>query len=159
MSNVLTGASPALAAAAEAGTALLAGALHDAVAKMLGLAASVRAVWLHASVVDHIYAQRGADRDDAEFVLAHLPAAISRPHYCGPDPRDRVRFDLVHLPDGAERAIFVALKLVAAAKSASGADELWVSTAHPLPADFLRRKRYRESLRAVSWLDLEGGDP
>jgi hypothetical protein len=28
-------------------------------------------------------------------------------------------------------------------------DEIWVSTAHPLPRNFLSRKRYRESLRVV----------
>src|SRR5215213_465058 len=126
------------------------GAISEIVAAYLGLSTTARSVWLHPGAVDHIHAQRGITRGDADFVLSHLPATVIRPHYCGPDPRLDGRFDLVHVPEDADRAVFVAIKVVIAA-DARVTDEIWVSTAHPLSGNFLSRKRYRDSLRRLPW--------
>lgn len=78
-----------------------------------------------------------------------LPRVIREPHLCGCDPRSRGRYDLVHLADDQTRPVFAALKLVEAPAALSARDEIWVSTAHRLPANFLSRKRYRDSLRPL----------
>jgi hypothetical protein len=126
------------------------GALPDRVADLLGLKTSSRSVWLHPNTAHHISTRRGVERGEADFVLSHMPLAILRPHYCGCDPRSEGRYDLVFVPEGAPRAVFVALKIVPALQAdQSEHDEIWVSTAHPLARNFLSRKRYRASLRPV----------
>jgi hypothetical protein len=103
----------------------------------------VRTVFVHPDTIHHIAAGR---RSDTEFVLQYMPAAILRPHYCGLDPRHVNRYDLVHLAEGDERAVLVAIKFVPAIDAGSSVDELWVSTGHPLPRSFLKRRRWKESL-------------
>ena len=127
------------------------GAISQIVAEYLELTTTARSVWLHPGAIEHIHAQRGLTRSDADFVLSHLPATVIRPHYCGPDPRSDGRFDLIHIPEHADRAVFVAVKVVTAADERA-TDEIWVSTAHPLSGNFLSRKRYRDSLRRLPWV-------
>jgi hypothetical protein len=47
------------------------------------------------------------------------------------------------------RPLFVSVKLVHAADASTGDDELWVSTAHPLPTGFLTQARYACRFQAV----------
>jgi hypothetical protein len=82
---------------------------------------------------------------------------IHEPHFCGCDPRSRGRLDLVHVVEAEARAVFAGLKVVGASTSLSGRDEIWVSTAHRLPMNFLSRKRYRDSLRPLDGLDTGAG--
>jgi hypothetical protein len=119
------------------------GALPEPVVATLEIGSPVRSVFMHAATVEHV---RGGRGDDAAFVLAYAAHAIHRPHYVGRDPRHSNRFDLVHAVEEQERALLVAVKLVTAVASRSGLDELWVSTAYPLPRNFLLRKRWRDSL-------------
>lgn len=125
------------------------GDLPEHAAAHLGLSTGARTVWLHPNTGLHIYTQRGLQRGDAEWIFAHLPRAVADPHFCGCDPRTPRRYDLVHLPHGADRALFVAIKEVAAAASPRARDEIWVSTAHALPLNFMARKRYRDTMREV----------
>jgi hypothetical protein len=128
----------------------VAGALSDSVAVQLGIPTRVRTVLIHPDVVQHILTQREGGLQDAEFVLTHMADAIGRPHYCGRDPRQHNRFDLVFRVESEERNLFVAVKLVLASAAATSQDELWVSTGYPLGADFLRRKRWRETLQTTT---------
>ena len=127
------------------------GAIPAIVAELLGLTTVARSVWLHPGAVEHIYTRRGLSRGDADFVLSHIPAAVLRPHYCGPDPRAGGRYDLIHVPENSDRAVFVAIKVVTAAEAASETDEIWVSTGHPLSGNFLSRKRYSHTLQRLPW--------
>ena len=123
------------------------GALSDSVAIQLGIPTHVRTVLIHPDVVRHILTQRGGGLHDAEFVLKYMADAVSRPHYCGRDPRQPNRFDLVFRVEAEERILFVAIKVVLASAAATSMDELWVSTGYPLGADFLERKRWRQTLQ------------
>ncbi|HEU0014143.1 MAG TPA: hypothetical protein VFQ45_10690 [Longimicrobium sp.] len=125
------------------------GALAEIVVERLQLCTTARSVWLHPNTAHHIATQRGMDQGEADFIFSHLPNTILRPHFCGCDPRAPRRYDLIHVPAGSGRAVFAAIKVVAAAEAASRTDEIWVSTAHPLPRSFLSRKRYRESLHRL----------
>jgi hypothetical protein len=128
----------------------VAGAIPDAVAHLLRIPTAVRTVLIHPEVVRHIVTQRESGAGDAEFVLEHLPRAVTGPYYCGCDPRHGNRFDLVYLAPPEGRPLVVAIKLVPAAAAASGSDELWISTGHPLGFDFLERKRrWRDHLIPV----------
>lgn len=125
------------------------GALSDAVLDQCGVVTDARSVWLHPDVVRKLEAKRP---EFVEFILNHIADAVLRPHYCGLDHRDSSgrRVDLVHLvATYAGRPLFVAVKVVAAADAGSGTDEIWVSTAHPLPPDFLTQPRYCARLKPV----------
>ena len=129
------------------------GRLPEAAVRHLGLATPERTVWLHPNTAHHIYLQRGFEVGEADFVFRHLPRVVCQPHYCGCDPRSPRRLDLVNVADDGARAVFAGLKVVEAATALSGRDEIWVSTAHRLPGNFLARKRYRHSLRPLDTLD------
>lgn len=133
------------------------GRLPEHAARRLELATAERTVWLHPNTAHHIYTERGFQRGEAEFIFTHLPRVIAAPHFCGRDPRTGGRLDLVHLAEDGARAVFAALKVVDAERALSGRDEIWVSTAHPLPNNFLARKRYRDSLMPLGVLDEGGG--
>lgn len=131
------------------------GGLETRVIDLLGLTTTARSVWLHESVVEHIRLQRGIKKGDAEFALQHMAGAIIRPMFCGHDPngsrRDPYRKALVQWVEPAQRFLCVAIKFVDAARANSYTDELWVSTAYPLPENFLRQQRWLTSLTLVKW--------
>ena len=127
----------------------VAGALSEPVAMQLCLPSLTRTVLIHPEVVEHILAQRQGCFEDAEFVFRHMADAIARPHYCGPDPRHRNRYDLVYLTDAGSRPLFIAIKLVPAMSAGTQRDELWISTGYPLGTDFRKRRRWKESLQPV----------
>ena len=129
------------------------GTLPGAVARQLGMGPVGCGVWLHPNTAYHIYVQRGFTDGEAQFVFSCLMAAILAPHFAGCDPRAPLRYGLVRMCAETGRGVFVAIKLVPASASPHGRDEIWVSTAHPLPANFLARKRYRDTLAAVAGLD------
>lgn len=125
------------------------GAIPDVVFDQCGFSTRARSVWMHPDVVRKIERKRPGVVD---FTLNHLSEVILQPHYCGRDPRDAGgrRIDLVHLVgECGGRPLFVSVKLVHAADAATGDDELWVSTAHPLPPGFLTQARYASRFRAV----------
>ena len=126
------------------------GRLPEAAVRHLDLATLERTVLLHPNTAHHIYTERGFEDGESEFVFQHLPRVVCEPHYCGWDPRSSRRLDLVYVAEGGARAIFAGLKVVDASTARSGRDEIWVSTAHRLPGNFLARKRYRHSLRPLS---------
>lgn len=125
------------------------GAVPEAVVALLGLRTAARSVWLHPDAVAHIAAQRARAPGDAEFVLQHLAAAVLRPHWAALE-RDGRRVRLVHVVRAGSGYLFVALKCVTAAEAATGADEIWVSTAYRLGPRSLTRQ-----LRAHSFIEVE----
>jgi hypothetical protein len=130
------------------------GEIPEPAARHLGVATDERTVWLHPNTAHHIYTRRGFEDGEAAFVFRHLPRVIYEPHFCGCDPRTCGRLDLVHVTEDDARAVFAALKVVSGASAPSGRDEIWVSTAHRLPTNFLSRKRYRDSLQPLGGLDV-----
>lgn len=98
-------------------------------------------VGLHPDTIEHIGEKRG---EDAPLLLAYLHRAVQGPHLCGPDPEDGRRLLLVHLLE-EHRGMAVALKLVRASCSLSGADELWVSTTYLMGRRSLTRFRRRRT--------------
>ena len=130
------------------------GAVDETLIRRCGIQTSARSVWVHPSVIQKIVAKRGAQRGDAEFALQYLARTILTPHFFGMDPRDmrEGRLDLVHLVHEIDgRPLHVALKFVRAEESATGVDEIWVSTSYPISRNFRRRNRY-EHLVEVDWL-------
>jgi hypothetical protein len=125
------------------------GALSDAVLAQCGVVTTARSVWMHPDVIRKMETKRP---ESVDFILDHIADAVLHPHYCGMDRRDEGarRIDLVHLvATYKDRPLFVAVKVVPAADAGSGSDEIWVSTAHPLPAGFLTQPRYASRLKAV----------
>jgi hypothetical protein len=139
-----TNAQAALRPVVGGGEIQVIGALSEPVALVLGLPTTVRTVFVHPDTIHHVAQGR---RSDTEFVLQYMPAAILQPHYCGQDPRHQNRYDLVHVEHGGERAVLVAIKFVSAVAAGSLVDELWVSTGYPLRRGFLKRRRWKESLK------------
>lgn len=103
-------------------------------------------VGLHPAVVDHISDRRSSN--EAYLILTYLRRVVEDPHLCGPDPRDTRRILLVHFLEEL-RGIAVALKLVRSSSSASGTDELWVSTGYLLGHRSLTRLRRRRTFIRV----------
>jgi hypothetical protein len=125
------------------------GAISDTVLDQCGVKTDARSVWLHPDVVRKLEAKRP---DSVDFILNHIADAVIRPQYCGLDHRDgsRRRIDLVHLvATYGGRPLFVAVKLVLATDAASGSDDIWVSTAYPLPPEFLTEPRYSGRFKPV----------
>lgn len=110
------------------------GALSDHVIRHIGIETLAQSVFLHQLAVKHIVGQRGVD---ATFVLEHMPKAVLHPMYAGRDRRDRKRALLVEFVKPMQRYLCVALKFLC--DRGDQADEIWVSTGHPMGTESLRR--------------------
>lgn len=131
------------------------GAIPEHVARQLGLSTSARTVFLHERTVAAIGAAHERVPRDAEMVFEHMPAPICRPMFCGLEARgDVLRVGLAEFVSAERRYLYVTLTLV---RARGGADELWVSAAHPMSEATLRRYLRRGRLQGVVGGSLEGG--
>ena len=127
------------------------GRVDARIARVLGLPAAERTVWLHPHTIAHIVARRAVTAGEAGFVLHYLPLTIHRPDIVGIETRDARRFRFVKFLTSERRHLHVSLKLVSVGSIEGRANELWVSSAFPLGRRSLTRLLRRENLHIVEW--------
>ena len=126
------------------------GDISDDFATLLKLNSTARRVMMSAASQRHAIERRAISSSlDAELVAAHIAAALANVRYIVQPRRDERVYELVGDIPPTDRRLLVALKLVTGATSASGTDELWIRTAHPLGMKNLRRRLAKGTLKAL----------
>ena len=126
----------------------LVGDMSDEFAQRIGLRSDVRRVLISAEAQRHAIARRAITSSvDADLVASRIAEAFQHVRYMLVPRRDERVFELVGHAASADRWLLLALKLVPKAASASGADELWVRTAHPFGQAKFRRFSGNGTLR------------
>jgi hypothetical protein len=123
------------------------GRLPDEVASVIGLGVTTRIVTISASTQRHILERRQvASEADVDICLNRVEEALRHlRHFVTPQRDPRVWELIGHVPPH-QRLLLLAIKLVPAAASSSGKDELWLRTVHPCGKATLRRRQAQGKL-------------
>lgn len=123
------------------------GRLPDSVATAVGLQSAVREVNVGAAVLRHIWERRQvASVDDVMVSLNRIEEAFSHLVFVINENAKPDVFALLGELSSSNRLLILPIKLVRAAKAKSGADELWLRTAHPCGKHTLKGYRARNAL-------------
>jgi len=126
------------------------GDLSEYVIERLGEKTAARRVVISARQQRHILERRKiVNTVDADLCARRLGEALQNLRYWKQPQGDPRVYELIGFVPSANRHVLVALKLVSAEYSKSGADEWWVRTAHPYGRKKLRRKLTSGSLQSL----------
>lgn len=127
---------------------LFVGILPDHVVQQAALPTVERQVLIHRKTIEHINERRITGSSLAKATFKHLSTVVTSPEYMYVR-LDANRITLACIKTFDRAPVMVVIKLVPGIRSATGLDELWVSSAYPRSLRELRSMLKQGKLHIV----------
>ena len=126
------------------------GQLSEELAQFLGLSTTAKQVFIGSDAQHHTIARRAVvSHIDSELVASRITEAFANVQYWVVPQRDPRVFELLGYVSSADRWLLLALKHLPAESASSGADELWIRTAHPFGKRKFAKAQKGDYLRSM----------